>query len=99
MRVTYVTKGVCSRQIEFDFDGVTVDNVVFTGGCPGNTQGLAALTNGRNAQEVIDCVKGIRCGFKPTSCPDQLALALEKAIADAQEELECQAITRSESDR
>ncbi|NLT39051.1 MAG: TIGR03905 family TSCPD domain-containing protein [Clostridiales bacterium] len=99
MRFTYKTKGVCSRQIEFDFDGLTVDNVVFSGGCPGNTQGLAALTNGRPAQEVIGRIKGIRCGFKPTSCPDQLALALEAAIAEAQEELELEAVTKAESER
>jgi len=81
MHYQYRTQGVCSRAIDFDLENGIVNNVKFTGGCPGNTLGVAALANGRSAQELIGLIKGIRCGFKPTSCPDQLALAIEAAIA------------------
>ncbi len=86
MRFKYSLKGVCSRQIEFDLENGVVDNVIFSGGCPGNTQGVAALANGSRAEDIISRVKGIHCGFKPTSCPDQLAMALEKALLATQEE-------------
>ena len=75
---TYKTAGVCSRQIDIDIEGDTVVKVVFTGGCSGNTQGVAALAVGMTVDEVISRLKGIRCGFKYTSCPDQLALAIEE---------------------
>ncbi len=80
MRYSYRTRGVCSRGIEFDLENGVVDNVNFIGGCPGNTQGVAALANGRSARELISIIKGIKCGSKPTSCPDQLALAIEAAL-------------------
>jgi len=81
MTHTYHPKGVCSRQITFDIDdsGV-VRNVVFTGGCHGNTQGLSRLAEGMNAHELVSPLKGIRCGLRTTSCPDQLACAIEKAL-------------------
>ena len=74
-------RGVCSRKITFDLEDGIVRNVRFEGGCNGNTQGVAALCIGRKPEEVIPLIKNIRCGFKPTSCPDQLARALEEASA------------------
>lgn len=75
----YQTKGVCSRgiHIEVDDDNV-VTSVRFTGGCSGNTQGVARLAEGRSVDDVIEVLKGIRCGMKNTSCPDQLACALQE---------------------
>ena len=79
MQYTYKTKGVCSNAIVIDMEGDTIQHVEIVGGCPGNTQGVARLSEGRNIDEVIAIVDGIKCGPKPTSCPDQLARAL-KAI-------------------
>lgn len=79
MHHTYKTKGTCSYGIEFDLEDGIVKNVQILGGCNGNSQGVAALVEGMEADEVIRRVKGIRCGFKDTSCPDQLAKALEQA--------------------
>ena len=76
---TYIPRGVCSRRIEVTLDGDTVAEVRFMGGCSGNTQGLAALVKGSQIDDVIARVEGIRCGFKATSCPDQLAKALRAA--------------------
>ncbi len=81
MQYTYKTRGVCSQNIIIDMDGDTVKKVEFVGGCPGNTIGVARLSEGRNIDEIIGIVDGIRCGAKPTSCPDQLAKAL-KAIKE-----------------
>ena len=81
MRVSYKTKGVCSNAIEFDLENNIVTNLQVIGGCHGNSQGVAALVEGMDADEVIRRVKGIKCGYKDTSCPDQLATALEKAKA------------------
>lgn len=74
----YKTSGVCSSSIEFDVADNKVTNVRFTGGCSGNTQGVAALIEGMDVDEAIQRMSGIRCGFKPTSCPDQLAKALRQ---------------------
>lgn len=74
----YVTKGVCSREIDFDVIDGKVRNVHYLGGCNGNTQGVGALVEGMEVDEAIRRLKGIKCGFKQTSCPDQLALALEQ---------------------
>ena len=79
MHYTYVTKGTCSRAIHFDIDGDKISNVRFDGGCNGNLKGIASLVDGMDIDEVIQRTKGIRCGYKPTSCPDQLANALKKA--------------------
>lgn len=76
MHYEYKTHGVCSSKILFDLEDGVVNNIRFIGGCSGNTQGVAALANGKPADEVISILQGIRCGFKPTSCPDQLAQAL-----------------------
>lgn len=72
----YNTKCVCSRSITFDVKDNKVTDVQFEGGCSGNTQGVARLVEGMDIDEAIKRMKGIRCGFKSTSCPDQLALAL-----------------------
>ena len=80
MKYTYTTHGVCSRQIEVELDGDIISNVKFLGGCSGNTQGVAALVVGMNAEEAIERLEGIRCGMRPTSCPDQLANALKEAL-------------------
>ena len=79
--MTYKTKGVCASHIEFEVDeNQKVHNVRFIGGCSGNTQGVASLVEGMDAKEVINRLKGIRCGFKNTSCPDQLAKAIRQAL-------------------
>lgn len=82
MHFTYRTKGTCSQEILFDVDGKTVKNIEFIGGCNGNLQGIASLVRGMKATDAIERMRGIRCGFKPTSCPDQLSIALEKALEE-----------------
>ena len=77
----YKTKGTCSTMIDVELKDGVIDSVKFTGGCNGNLQGISALVKGMKPEEAISRLKGIRCGFKPTSCPDQLALALEEMIA------------------
>ena len=83
----YKTSGTCSTKINFDIaekDGKkVVTGVKFTGGCSGNTQGVARLVEGMEVEEAISRMEGIKCGFKPTSCPDQLAKALKEALAQA----------------
>lgn len=76
----YVPQGVCSRLIEFDLVDDKVKNVSFVGGCDGNLKGISCLVEGMNVEEVISKIEGIKCGRKSTSCPDQLAKALKKAI-------------------
>lgn len=78
---SYKTKGTCSREISFDLDGNIVRNVKFVFGCQGNTGGISKLVEGMNVDEVISRLKGIDCGGRGTSCPDQLAIALENAKA------------------
>ena len=77
---TYTPHGVCSRKIVIDIDENTdtINSVSFTGGCNGNLQGISALVKGKKPEEIIDALKGIDCNFKGTSCPDQLACALEE---------------------
>lgn len=74
----YKTSGVCSQLIEFDVIDDKVTNVKFVGGCSGNTQGVAALVEGMDINEAIKRMEGIKCGFKSTSCPDQLSKALKQ---------------------
>ena len=76
--MTYKTKGVCSREINFEVEDNKVKNVQFVGGCSGNTQGVARLIDGMDIDEAISRIEGIQCGFRPTSCPDQLAQALKQ---------------------
>ena len=81
MTYSYKTKGTCSTQIDLELDGNVVHNVKFTGGCNGNLQGISRLVEGMKAEDAIARMRGIRCGFKNTSCPDQLAIALGEALA------------------
>lgn len=74
----YKTSGVCSSAIDFDVVDNKVTNVKFIGGCSGNTQGVAALIEGMDIDEAIRRIEGIKCGFRPTSCPDQLSKALRQ---------------------
>lgn len=77
----YKTNGTCSRKITFELDEENkVHNVVFEGGCHGNLQGIGKLVEGMDANELINRVSGIKCGFKSTSCPDQLSRAVAEAI-------------------
>ena len=80
MHYTYKTKGVCSQKISFDIEDGIVKNVQFLGGCNGNTQGVSRLAEGRPAKEVVSILKGLHCGPRPTSCPDQLATAIDEAL-------------------
>jgi uncharacterized protein (TIGR03905 family) len=81
MKITRRNVGVCSRSITFDLaDDGTVSEIIFEGGCNGNLKGISALCEGMKAEDIIGRCKGIRCGFKSTSCPDQLACALEEAL-------------------
>lgn len=79
MQFEYRTKGTCSQRIIFDVEDNTLKNVQFIGGCNGNLKGISSLVEGMNIDEVISKVEGITCGFKSTSCPDQLAKALKEA--------------------
>lgn len=82
--VMYPTQGTCSRFIHVVLDdNNTIVDAQIIGGCSGNTQGVCQLVKGQNAHDVISRVKGIRCGARPTSCPDQLAMALQKAMESA----------------
>ena len=74
----YQTKGTCSTAIDIEVNDGIIESVKFTGGCNGNLQGICALVKGMKAEDAISKLKGIRCGFKNTSCPDQVAQALEK---------------------
>ena len=78
MKITYAPRGVCSREMIVEAENGIITDVQVIGGCDGNLKGIAQLAKGRPAEEVIGLLKGIKCGFKPTSCPDQLALALEE---------------------
>lgn len=79
MVITYTPKGVCSRRMTVDVENDIIREVKIEGGCSGNLQGIASLVRGMKVDEAIEKMKGIRCGFKSTSCPDQLAIALEQA--------------------
>lgn len=80
MSTTYRTRGVCSQAILLDMDGDIIKKVEFIGGCSGNTQGVARLVEGMKAEDAIARLEGIKCGPRPTSCPDQLAQALKASL-------------------
>ena len=80
---SYQPKGVCSKNINFEIVDNKITEVVFTGGCAGNLLGISALVKGMEVEEAIKKLKGISCGDKSTSCPDQLALALEELVVNA----------------
>ncbi len=77
----YQTRGVCSRAIDVEVENGIIQSVRFHGGCSGNTQGVAALVRGMRVEDAIERLSGIRCGFKTTSCPDQLSRALQEYLA------------------
>lgn len=83
MEIHYTPRGVCSRKIDIVVEDGVIQSVKFTGGCSGNTQGVAALAQGMKVEDYIARCKDIKCGFKPTSCPAQLAQALSEALQNA----------------
>ncbi len=82
MKHTYETKGTCSKLIEFELDGNVIHNVKFTGGCNGNLKAISKLTEGQDAERIIEILSGNTCGPRPTSCADQFAEALKIALAE-----------------
>ena len=84
--IEYRTKGTCARVIVLDIDDGVITECAFIGGCAGNTAGVASLVKGMKIEDVVSKLKGIKCGFKPTSCPDQLARAIEEALESSSEE-------------
>ena len=80
--IEYKTQGTCSRMINVEVEDGIITDCSFVGGCAGNTQGVASLVKGMKVEEAIEKMKGIKCGFKGTSCPDQLARALIKLQED-----------------
>ena len=85
MKTVYTPRGVCSREMEVEVEDGVIRRAVIRGGCSGNTQGLCRLVEGMRAEDAIAKIKGIRCGAKSTSCPDQLSHALEKCLAEGAE--------------
>ena len=81
MTYTYKTKGTCSRQMTVEVEEGIIKNVNFVGGCMGNIEGITRLVIGRPVDEIIGLLKGVQCGMRGTSCPDQLARALEEMKA------------------
>lgn len=80
--IEYKTRGTCSRMITLEVEDGIITDCSFLGGCAGNTTGVAALVKGMKVEDAIARLKGIKCGFKPTSCPDQLARALEENLEE-----------------
>ena len=80
--IEYKTKGTCSRMVKVEMEDDVITSCSFVGGCSGNTQGVGALVVGMKAEDAIKKLSGIKCGFKDTSCPDQLARALKEALAE-----------------
>lgn len=78
----FIPKGVCSRKITFDLNEGKISNLKFIGGCDGNLKAISKLVENRDAKEVLEILKGNTCGFKQTSCADQLSKAIKKAIED-----------------
>lgn len=85
MTYKYKTRGTCSSSITVELENGLIKNVSFEGGCSGNTQGIETLVRGMDASKAASMLRGIRCGDKPTSCPDQLSIALDRALAQAGE--------------
>lgn len=82
MRYNYKTQGVCSQVISFDIDKDVISNIVFTGGCSGNLKAISKLVDGWTVDKIEQYLKGNTCGYKPTSCADQLAKAVRAAYND-----------------
>ncbi|MDR1299046.1 MAG: TIGR03905 family TSCPD domain-containing protein [Oscillospiraceae bacterium] len=83
MKTVYTTSGTCAKRIELDIEDGIVKSVLFAGGCDGNAKGIARLVEGADARAAADRLRGIRCGHRGTSCPDQLARAIDKSLASA----------------
>lgn len=81
-QIEYKTSGTCSRAVRVEMEDGIITDCSFVGGCSGNTQGVATLVKGMSAEEAVRRLKGIKCGFRPTSCPDQLARAIEALAAE-----------------
>ncbi len=81
MKYSYKTQGTCSQRIDFEIEDGKLHNVVFTAGCNGNLKAISKLVEGRDASEISALLKGNTCGFKSTSCADQLSRAIDKALA------------------
>lgn len=84
MKKIYKPRGVCAQMMEIDIDDGIVTDISILGGCNGNLKGISSLVRGMKAEDVIERLRGIRCGMKNTSCPDQIAIAIQEAINDAQ---------------
>ncbi len=82
MTYTYKPSGVCSKKIQVELEGDIIKHVTVTGGCSGNSQGVSRLVEGMNVHDTIERLKGVRCGLKPTSCPDQISVALRLALRE-----------------
>ena len=85
MKTVFRPRGVCSQRYEITLENGIIKDLYIEGGCHGNLQGIARLAKGREAAEIIGLLKGVRCGFKDTSCPDQIAKALEQALEKKRE--------------
>lgn len=83
MQYSYKTKGTCSQQIQFDIDGDVISNIEFIGGCPGNLKAISTLVDGWTVEKIEDYLLGITCGYKSTSCSDQLAHAVREAYEES----------------
>ena len=84
MTKTYYPRGVCSRKMDIEVENGVITALNITGGCSGNRQGIAALVKGRRVEEVIESLRGINCNGRGTSCPDQLARALQEIVNEAE---------------
>ncbi|NLY87933.1 MAG: TIGR03905 family TSCPD domain-containing protein [Clostridiales bacterium] len=82
----FYPEGVCSQMIEIELDGDTVEEVIFTGGCNGNLKAISKMIKGKKVDEIIEMLDGITCGFRKTSCTDQLCIALRQAVKENSEE-------------
>ena len=82
MKYSYRTQGTCSQKIDFEIEDGKLHNVVFTSGCNGNLKAIGRLVEGKDAAEIAQLLRGNTCGFKPTSCADQLSRAIDKALAE-----------------
>lgn len=92
MEYVYRPKGVCSRSIRLELEGDVIRSVQFEGGCHGNLQGIAKLVEGMTADQVEQKLRGIKCGMRKTSCPDQLAQAVRKAMEEPEDTQKNQAV-------
>ena len=79
---SYKPRGVCANRIDVELDGTTISSVSFSGGCDGNLRAISKLVQGQDAHDIIELLRGNRCGFKPTSCADKLTYALEAALQE-----------------